>query len=94
MRAKSAYPGIPPDNLPAEANLVSLTRPYPASQSHAVAIAFLGFALLLLDALGSFVLLAQLRFEKGARRGHRLGDVVVLAFDERIVCSQLGRRGR
>ena len=42
---------------------------------------FFVFALFLLNALGPFVLLAQLRFEKGVRRGHRLGDVVVLDFD-------------
>ena len=35
------------------------------------------FGLFLLEALGRFVLLAPLRFEKGARRRHRLDDVAV-----------------
>ena len=35
------------------------------------------FGLFLLEVLGHFVLLAQLRFEKGARRVHRLDDVAV-----------------
>ena len=35
------------------------------------------FGLFLLEVLGHFVLLAQLRFEKGARRVHRLDDAAV-----------------
>ena len=51
--------------------------PHPQLQSYAVVRAYFMFGPFLLEALGRFVSLAQLRFEKGARRLHRLGDVAI-----------------